>query len=119
MDFDRFTKAAQRAYPLAKELNSDCYSLNEALDVFRCYFDAYRQYTGQEHPPLKVRQIANIISTMSFSIDEYYRLINYEPGDYPALIEQHFKTPYRRCDYNINHFFSGRIRELRFYEACL
>ena len=119
MNFEAFAKSVERAYPLAKERNPDCYSLDESMAVFSCYFEAYQQHIGQDHPPLKVRQIANIISTMDFSIDEYYRTIDYAPADYPALIEQYFKTRYRRCDYNINHFFSGRIRELRFYEACL
>ena len=35
------------------------------------------------------------------------------PEDYLDLIDLHFKTRYRNCDYNINHFFSGRIREMR------
>lgn len=38
------------------------------------------------------------------------------PSVYPYIIQLHFKTKYRNCDYNINHFFSGRIRELRCYE---
>lgn len=37
---------------------------------------------------------------------------------YLILIDQHFQTEYQNCDYRINHFFSGSIRELRFYETC-
>ena len=50
-------------------------------------------------------------------ICQYNPISNIEPDAYPLLIQLHFKTSYRRCDYNINHFFSGRIRELRLYEA--
>ena len=70
MNFEAFAKSVERAYPLAKERNPDCYSLDESMAVFSCYFEAYQQHIGQDHPPLKVRQIANIISTMDFSIDE-------------------------------------------------
>ena len=38
------------------------------------------------------------------------------PEDYRVLIDKHFATKYRRCDYNINHFFSGRIRLMRWLE---
>lgn len=41
----------------------------------------------------------------------------FEPTDYPYLIEAYFKTSFKDCDYNICHFFSGRIRELRFFET--
>ena len=41
-----------------------------------------------------------------------------DPDCYEDMIDRHFRTRYRNCDYNINHFFSGRIRELRFYETC-
>lgn len=40
------------------------------------------------------------------------------PDAYYAMIDQHFATKYKNCDYNINHFFSGKVRELRFYESC-
>ena len=42
----------------------------------------------------------------------------FEYEEYAPIIEQHFKTQYYNCDYNINHFFSGKIRALRFYEVC-
>ena len=41
-----------------------------------------------------------------------------DPDCYEDMIDKHFRTRYRNCDYNINHFFSGRIRVLRFYETC-
>lgn len=117
MNLEIFAKSVERAYPLAKELNLACYSLDEALEIFNCYFKAYRQHMGREHPPLKIRQIADIISCMPFSIGEHFSPVYFEPEYYPALIEKHFNTKYHRCDYNINHFFSGRIRELRFHEV--
>ena len=78
-DFDKFADITASVFP------GGPYTLDEALGVFRYYFEQYEAHTGRPHPP---------------------------------MIDQHFQTRYRRCDYNINHFFSGRIRELRFYETC-
>lgn len=32
------------------------------------------------------------------------------------MIDAYFETEFYDCNYRINHFFSGQIRELRFYE---
>ena len=42
MNFEAFAKSVERAYPLAKERNPDCYSLDESMAVFSCYFEAYQ-----------------------------------------------------------------------------
>lgn len=88
------------------------YSLNDALSVFHAYFDEYEKRMGRPHPPIRATQIASIMRKMPWIGDDTY----IEPESYRVLIWKHFQTRYRNCDYNINHFFSGRIRELRFYE---
>lgn len=40
------------------------------------------------------------------------------PETYAKLIEQHFKTQYDNCDYNICHFMTEGIRNNRYYETC-
>lgn len=97
--------------------------------MFRCYFEAYEAFTGRIHPPIKASQIFRIMRDMPFfdseSAREYDLFMKATgriptpdifPSVYPYIIQLHFKTKYRNCDYNINHFFSGRIRELRCYE---
>ena len=75
MNFEAFAKSVERAYPLAKERNPDCYSLDESMAVFSCYFEAYQQHIGQDHPPLKVRQIAKepLNKSPSFSAERENR----------------------------------------------
>lgn len=123
-DFEKFSRTATNIY------NSDClYSLEECLSVFRCYFETYEAFTGRIHPPIKASQIFKIIQDMPFfdpkSAREYVSFMKAAgrepapdifPSIYPYIIQLHFKTKYRNCDYNINHFFSGRIRELRCHE---
>lgn len=88
------------------------FSIDEIMDVFDCYFMAYARAFLKTHPHLKLEQIERIIKKMP-----YIGGMVAEPYWYCDLIDQHFKTGYGKCDYNINHFFSGRIRELRYYEV--
>ena len=112
-DFDTFSRIVRRVYP-----RGSAYSLHDALSVFYAYFQRYEQQTGRAHPNIRGEQIRTIVEKMPYlDIEDMSgHSIDIDPEDYPALIEKHFRTKYRRCDWNINHFFSGRIRELRFYE---
>ena len=112
-DFGRFSRIAARAYP------EECkYTLEQCLDVFRCYFQTYEDYIGRAHPPIRREQITRIMQDMPCTVmeDRGESLEPLDPEDYMSLIDLHFKTRYLRCDYNINHFFSGRIREMRLYD---
>ncbi len=124
-DFDRFSRIAATVYN-----QGNPYSLEECLEVFRLYFQAYEKYMGHPHPPIRASQIARIIQDIPFlarpdpalmkymkEVFDYNPFPDIHPSIYPILIRLHFKTKYRRCDYNINHFFSGKIRELRLHEA--
>lgn len=113
-DFETFSRLAESTY------QGGPYSLEEVLAVFRYYFQRYEEETGRPHPNICLEQIRRIIQLMPYlSLDDIGGyLADVEPFVYEELIDQHFKTKYRHCDYNINHFFSGRIRELRFFETC-
>ena len=108
-DFERFIIAARLAY---RRCSSSAYSLEEVLQVFRYYFETYELIFGEAHPMISIDQIARIITKMPFISDDSI----IAPEDYKIIIDQHFITKYQDCDYNINHFFSGRIREMRYYE---
>ena len=98
-DFEKFARITASVYPVSP------YTLEEALSVFRCYFEKYEEYTGRPHPPIKASQIVRICQDMPFISREY-----------GGGLYAYFATKYRNCDRNINHFSSGRIWELRFYE---
>lgn len=111
-DFEKFARITASVYPVSP------YTLEEALSVFHYYFEKYEEYTGRPHPPIKASQIVRICQDMPYIDQEDKRgyCADVSPDGYCAMIDRHFATKYRHCDYNINHFFSGRIRELRFYE---
>lgn len=121
-DFDSFTRTVKLAY---RRCGGSSYTLPEVLQVFRYYFETYELIFEQPHPFVNVSQTAGIIEKMPVVSDEedadeegqHNIDVDLTPEDYEFLIDQHFSTKYKRgCDYNINHFFSGRIRELRYYE---
>ena len=111
-DFEKFADITASVYP------QSVYSLRDALSVFRYYFEQYEKHMGRPHPAIKASQIVRICQDMPYINQEskgsYYEDVS--PAGYVSMIDRHFATKYRHCDYNINHFFSGRIRELRFYE---
>ena len=111
-DFERFATIAASVYP------QSVYSLQDALRVFSYYFEQYEKYMGKPHPPIRASQIVRICQDMPYISPESTGSYSEDvpPDGYYAMIDKHFRTKYRHCDYNINHFFSGRIRELRLYE---
>lgn len=113
-DFERFIIAARLAY---RRCGGSAYSLEEVLQVFQYYFETYELIFGNAHPMISIAQIARIIDCMPFIFDDG-EMIDISPDEYETIIDQHFVTKYKKdCDYNINHFFSGRIREMRYYET--
>lgn len=111
-DFEKFRKIAANVYPQGP------YSFEESMEVFKYYFERYEDFMGRPHPHVRASQIVRICQDMPY-IDREYSSGQYadvDPTDYPVLIDKYFATRFRSCDRNICHFFSGRIRELRFFE---
>lgn len=120
MNFHIFTLVAQKEYNKLGDFFP--YTFNDCLRVFRYYFLVYTMKTGELHPPLKGEQIRRIMDKMPFieadrgcTGDPEYEYL--QPEEYFILIDKYFKTPFALCDRNINHFFSGNIRTLRYLEA--
>ena len=109
-----FSQLAIKQYE--KVENSE-YLLHEVMSIFCRYFEKFEQYRRIVHPNIRSEQIFSIIERMPYLDVERETYI--VPGDYCAIIDKHFQTEYSKCDYNINHFFSGNIRLLRYYEVFL
>ena len=95
------------------------YSLKDTIEVFELFFAAYEHFTEEKHPVINVGQIKDIIENMPFvcvgNCEDNTLDISVE--DYKLMIPAYFMTNYKNCDYHINHFFSGKIRELKYYES--
>ncbi|MDD6090525.1 MAG: hypothetical protein PUB77_07700 [Clostridiales bacterium] len=96
------------------------YSEDQCVDILFYFFGAYRATRHEEHPYIKRVQISRLLGKMPF-FNESGTPLSGEfivPEAYPALIVAYFSTHYPNCNYHINHFFSGRIRELKYLECC-
>ncbi len=113
-DFSIFAVIATKAY---QTVSDPVYSLKDVLAIFGYYFERYEATFGRVHPNIRTEQIASIIERMPYIDDEHGRIQDIDPESYQDLIDQHFRTQYRNCNYRINHFFSGSIRTLRYYET--
>lgn len=87
------------------------FGYSEALQVFQCYFAFYELHTHRAHPRIRTAKIIEMLNDIDG--DGLF-----EAENYPAMIEAYFCTRFKNCDRNVCHFFSGKIRELRFYERC-
>jgi len=115
-DYERFSKIASEVY----SEGASPYSLQEVLDVFTYFFKKYEAETGLPHPPLKRAQMQHIIRLMPYIDKEHTSGFSgdIDAESYPALIDAYFHTRFKNCNYRINHFFSGQIRKIKFYETC-
>lgn len=114
-DFEKFALLVKQCYQASP------FSLEEVLEIFRFYFAEYERTFKHPHPHIKMEQIGRIIRVMPFADESSLATgtVDFLPDEYPDMIEQHFQTQYQHCDFNINHFFCGKIRWYRFLEVCL
>lgn len=93
------------------------WSLEDCIDVFRYYYRQYEAIFHKDHPRLKNKTIREIIEKLPYTTDELDRDIDLDPDMYPTLINSYFDQDFGPgCDYSIQHFMSGMIRALRYYE---
>lgn len=111
MEYERFSRICAQIY---KTVDTR-FSFEECMKVFDLYFTCYRDFMGEEHPIPSYRQIVAIMEKMPFA-DEEHR-IPLEVEQYEVLIPAYFLIDFPNCDHNISHFFSGKIRENRYYET--
>lgn len=114
-NFEEFKCIATKAYG---RVDVPAFELEEVLEIFRHFFYKYEQVRGEPHPFIRVEQVERLIDEMPSCEDAMGNSLELYPDNYAAMIDQYFRTKYRNCDYNINHFFSGKIRSIKFYETC-
>jgi hypothetical protein len=90
------------------------FTINEVdIEVIEYYISLYRDYRGKDHPKLKEDQ-------WNYVVENMYYLEDFDLGETTIMdmMEQHFKTKYKNCDYNILHFMSNGVRVRRMYEVA-
>lgn len=117
MIIDLYNRIIERAYNEAETT----YTLDECIEIISYFLNKYFEVMGHRHLPISHKHLVNIINkidTLS-SNDPFEDDMDFTGCSdyYPELIDQYFDTDLD-CDYTIYHFFSGRVRLNRMYEAC-
>lgn len=113
-NFNLFTNEVKRIYSGYKQYPLE---LNEVLEIFKTYFERYESVMRVPHPFISQGALIKILDALPYVYDELSNsYIDLFVDDYKLIIDKHFSTRYRFCDFNIVHFFSGKIRLLRYYE---
>ena len=80
-DFDKFADITASVFP------GGPYTLDEALGVFRYYFEQYEAHTGRPHPPICASQIVRIVRDMPWieQADRGSAYADIPPESYPPM----------------------------------
>lgn len=85
----------------------------EAYGAISHYLLCYEQQFGECHPRLKAEQWQRAVDKILYCAEIGGDL---EVDQIKAMIDQHFCTRYRDCDYNILHFLSEGVKNNRFFK---
>jgi len=90
---------------------------DDVIDSVKYYLEIYKQYQNRLHPRLKVAQWQDVTDTW-FGIydDNMDRHFEVDSEEMALMIDKHFETEYKKCDYNILHFI--RVKVYRMYEEA-
>lgn len=91
----------------------------DAIEVIEYYLSLYEEYMEKEHPRLKKEQWDYVVENLFYVTDPNYGIdFDLHEMNIKDMMEQHFKTEYQNCDYNILHFMSDGVRVKRMYEVA-
>ena len=111
------TNSSQKAYSFNQYCN-EYHVDNDVIENVKYYLETYEQYQNRIHPRLKVSQWQDVTDTWfgiyDENLDKYYEV---DSEGIELMINKHFDTEYKNCDYNILHFVSEGVKVRRFYEA--
>lgn len=99
--------------------SDDIWSLGNVLDLFRYFYRTYKAKFKRDHPHITTDTIRGIIQDIPEACDEETGMsVEFCYDDYPPMIRKYFKSDFGEgCDYTIQHFMSGKIRYIKYYET--
>lgn len=115
MDNGSIEKHNRPSYTLFKKLNSKgrIANIDEPMENVRYFFRRYKKIFGKDHPALKNEQVQKAYERFK----EHDEMYSVECGR--EIIDQYFETrfPTWDVDYNLMHFISGEIIDMRAFEV--
>ena len=87
------------------------------IDIIEYYYQTYMNTFHEEHPRLSNKAMDDVVTAIQCGT-EVIEDDSLNVDMYRAMIDKHFQTQYKNCDYNIYHFMTDGIRNNRFHEVC-
>lgn len=85
--------------------------------IIAYYFANYYHYKRNPHPFIKIDKIEKIIDFfINGEIETCHSTTDCYELNFYSIIDEHFKTKYKNCNYNIFHFLSNGILETKIYK---
>jgi len=82
------------------------------------YLEAYERIFRNNHPSLKASQWQRVIDNILHVELEFNQEEDISLDQLIKIVDKHFITDYKDCDYSILHFISPGVMKNRFYEEC-
>ena len=103
-----------------EEFCNSCWVDNDIVDTVIYYLNEYENEMGRQHPRLKEEQWERVTDKI---ISFYDGKLEVDFGDLDMdsmkrIIDKHFRTEYKNCDYHILHFVSDGVKVRRMYEVA-
>lgn len=105
------------SYSFESYLQEYDFDNEDKVDAVAYYLQCYEEYMGCKHPNLKAEQWQRVEQRI-LKFDGEYDSDDINSEQIRQIIDKHFLTEYRNCDYNILHFVHDKIIGNRFYEEC-
>ncbi len=124
-----FSETIKNKGAKSKDIRPMCFSFKELIEQhdvdeekaegISYYMSMYKHRIDTEHPRLTIGQWERIIDGLFECYDsDLERQHQIALESLKRMIDQHFKTDYRDCDYNILHFVSDGVKVHRMYEVA-
>lgn len=88
--------------------------LTNVVNIIKYYYQKYRLVFGEEHPRINQKAMNGVVGRLLSGTD-YIDSIDFEM--YQEMIDKHFRTQYKNCDYSICHFMTEGIRNFKAIET--
>lgn len=84
------------------------------INIIKYYYQKYRSVFGEEHPRINQKAMDGVVGRLLSGTD-YIDSIDFKM--YQEMIDKHFRTQYKNCDYSICHFMTEGIRNFKALET--
>jgi len=89
---------------------------SNAIPVVEYYLEMFKQERGKKHPNMTEEQWKHVMDKIMILKIDTGDLVELTDTNLFTMIDAHFNTRYKNCNYQILHFITDGIMQRRFFE---